>query len=105
MEKSIEDSIATALEFEWGQQGGFFFDYRDGKFNEAGFKRTYQQLVRLDFKGQEKISKKIVALIWSIPFFLICNDELVVRKGGSRMLCDKAIGDFGQLLMDKLETE
>jgi hypothetical protein len=104
VEKKIESEIAAALKFEWEQEGGFLFDYRDAKFNEEGFLRTYQNVLRIDFRGEEKISKELVALIYSIPFFLICNKEPVVRMGGSRILCEKAIASFTQLLMEKLET-
>lgn len=104
METKIESEIAAALKFEWEQEGGFFFDYRDAKFNEEGYIRAYKSVLRINFRGEGKISKELVALIYSIPFFLICNKEPVVRNGGSRMLCEKAITAFTQLLMDKLET-
>lgn len=105
MEQDIEKDIAADLRFEWEQEGGFFFDYRDGKFNEDAFVRAYQSVLRIDFRGEKKISKELVALIYSIPFFLMCNEDLVLRKGGSRMLCEKALGDFAQLLMEKLELQ
>jgi hypothetical protein len=84
--------------------GGFFFDYRDAKFNEDAFMRAYKTILRIDFRGEEKISKKLVALIYPIPFFLICNEIGVVRLGGSKMLCEKAIADFNDLIGDKLGT-
>jgi hypothetical protein len=103
MEKNTEKAIAAALRFEWEEEGGFFFDYRDGKFNEEAFLRAYRNVLTIDFSGEEKISKELVALIYDIPFFLICNEDLVLRRGGSRMLCEKSIADFAQLLMDKLQ--
>lgn len=104
MNENVEEEIIAALEFEWGQEGGFFFDYRDAKFNEEAYLRAYQNILRIDFRGEKKISKKLVALIYSIPSFLICNEIGVVRRGGSKMLCEKAINDFTELVSDKLGT-
>ena len=104
MNEKIEEALFAALESEWSEEGGFFFDYRDAKFNEEAFKRAYQTKLRIDLGGEKTISRKLVSLIYSIPVFLICNEIGVVNNGGSKMLCEKAITDFAELVGDKLRV-
>lgn len=98
-----ESNFIARLESEWGDERGFFFDYKAGIFNERAYKRVCELLGVMNLRGEERISKRLVALIYRIPYFLQQNREQVIKMGGSRILCDKAIEDFYYYLEEKFE--
>lgn len=105
MEEEFEKRLKDALDFEWCEEGGFFFDFRFGKFNEDAYVRTRNLIIAIDFSGEEKISKQLVARIYDIPAFLQGNKEHVLRKGGSKMLYEMAYGEFTCLLSEKFSEK
>lgn len=100
MKKEFEQMLISSLQFEWCEEGGFLFDYRFGKFNDDAYIRTRNTISAIDFGGEEKISRRVVGLIYSIPFFLQGHQEHVLRKGGSKLLCNQAINEISSMLIE-----
>jgi hypothetical protein len=102
MEAERIDKLFEALIFEWGETGGFFFDLRDRKFNQAAFDRTKKILESIDFENQKMIPKSIVGLIWSIPFFMEYNSSNI--SGADEDTLYNAKMELHRIVENKLEN-
>lgn len=98
MQQDHVNELIRDLKFEWGEAGGFFFDLRDRKFNRIAFDR----IKSISFEDEPLISREIVALIWSIPFFVEHNSHNI--SGIDRESLGAIKNELYNLIEDKLEN-
>ena len=71
------------LESEWSKPDGFLGQVREGVFDYKRGAAFLEMLESIKLPEDSTIDRRLVALLWYIPNFLIWQKERVMEKGGN----------------------
>ena len=75
------DAIST-IEAEWAFEGGFFWDLREGIFKQEEFERLTKKLSSISIPDDDRVPRRLVALLWYMPMFMQWQTDRVRENGG-----------------------
>jgi hypothetical protein len=101
MDEREIDRICQELYSEWIEPGGYLFEFRHGVYDHEAFGRLCETIDSVEF-ADDKIEKRIVALIWRIPFFMERHLHRVADRGGNDRLARDSLGILYELINSKL---
>jgi hypothetical protein len=76
-------ALIAQLEREWDQSEGFLGRLRTGVFDQQGFQRLKTLLEGIRIPEETEVDRRLVALLWFMPVFMLWQRERVARGGSA----------------------
>jgi hypothetical protein len=83
-------SAIAQLEREWDFDTGFFGRLRNGSIDSASLHRLLRALEIVDLGTTATVDRRLVSLLWYMPFFLWWQRERILESGGDVQELDLA---------------
>jgi hypothetical protein len=83
-----EKKSIQMLEAAWAEPDGFLFKLLQGQYDPTEGERFATFLNKIDLPEDAPVPRDLLALVWSIPSFLLHKKPAVIGNGGDREAYD-----------------